>query len=175
MKKCAQGRKLKIDLPINSKTLSYVNENKIALQLKGSLLDNTLPDYSYHINLLFYYLSRRSRTASQYIGMINSSVILFGVDYLSTRYLNIIVLIPIITHFDGKTYLISKYYGIQLKSFHLNSTQRKKPREPLAFALKFIAPPARYSQGRLGAFEPFMVRATTCECTVNQNRQKCPI
>ena len=41
MKKCAKGRKLKIDLPINSKTLSYVNEKKIALQLKDSLLDNT--------------------------------------------------------------------------------------------------------------------------------------
>ena len=42
-----------IDLPINSKTLSYVNEKKIALQLKGSLLDNTWPDYLYYIHLLF--------------------------------------------------------------------------------------------------------------------------
>ena len=61
------------------------------------------------------------------------------------------------------------------EEFSLELYKKKKLREPLAFAVKFIAPPARYSQGRLGAFEPFMVRAMTCECTVNQNRQKCPI
>ena len=56
------------------------------------------------------------------------------------------------------------------EEFSLELYKKKKLREPLAFAVKFIAPPARYSQGRLGAFEPFMVRAT-CECTVGKNVQ----